>query len=148
MRQAFDRDAHRRLAGEIDVEKEGVGLYVNPSDAASLRQAVTRLAENPGEAREMGLRGRRLCERHFNTQRFAAESARLLREVVRMASSGGVNRDCPSPGPEVSVIIVGYRSKALILDCLQSIQDHTSGLSFEVLVIDNSDDGTADAGRR
>ena len=50
-----------------------------------------------------------------------------------MASSGGVNRDSPSPGPEVSVIIVGYRSKALILDCLQSVYDHTSGLSFEVV---------------
>ena len=61
------------LAGEIDVDKEGVGLYVNPSDSSSLRQAVTRLAENPGEAREMGLRGRRLCQRHFNMRRFAAD---------------------------------------------------------------------------
>lgn len=52
-----------------------------------------------------------------------------------------------SSGPEVSVIIVGYRSKALIVDCLQSIYAHTSDLSVEVIVIDNSDDGTVEAVR-
>lgn len=61
------------LMSEIDVENSGIGLYVNSCDASSLRQAVMRLTENAGEAREMGLRGRKLCEQYYNMDRFGAE---------------------------------------------------------------------------
>ena len=58
---------------ELDVEKEGIGLYVEPGDASSLQMALLRLTRNPEEAREMGLRGRQLCEQFFNIGRFATE---------------------------------------------------------------------------
>jgi GT2 family glycosyltransferase len=38
----------------------------------------------------------------------------------------------------LSIIIVNYHSTALILQCLASVYEHTKGLSFEVIVADNS----------
>lgn len=61
------------LTSEIDVEKSGIGLYVNPGDVSSLRTAVIRLTQNPEEAKEMGLRGRKLCEQYYNIDRFAQD---------------------------------------------------------------------------
>ncbi|QDV27323.1 Rhamnosyltransferase WbbL [Aureliella helgolandensis] len=47
---------------------------------------------------------------------------------------------------KVSILIVGYNSKELIRDCLTSLFLNTSRaeLSFEVIVVDNSSDGTAE----
>ena len=58
------------LAGEIDVEKEGCGLHVPPNDERALAEAMRTLADNPARAREMGLAGRRLCERRYNIEMF------------------------------------------------------------------------------
>jgi GT2 family glycosyltransferase len=46
--------------------------------------------------------------------------------------------------PEVSILIVAYRSRDFILDCISSIYAYTRNTAFEVLVIDNSNDGAAD----
>ncbi len=59
------------LTSEIDVEKEGVGLFVDPGDGISLRKAAWRLVDNPDEAKQMGQRGRELCEKYYNIDRFA-----------------------------------------------------------------------------
>lgn len=43
----------------------------------------------------------------------------------------------------VSVILVNYNTRALTIQCLQSIYDHTIGFDFEVIVVDNnSKDGS------
>ena len=45
--------------------------------------------------------------------------------------------------PEVSVIIVNYRTNALLLECLSSLYTTPTDLAFEVIVVDNaSGDGT------
>ena len=46
------------------------------------------------------------------------------------------------------MLIVCYRSRDLIRDCLQSIRDQTSAVRYEVLLLDNSGDGTVDYVRR
>ena len=38
---------------------------------------------------------------------------------------------------DVSIIIINYRTPQLIINCLQSIYEHTSGVKFEVIVVDN-----------
>lgn len=40
--------------------------------------------------------------------------------------------------PDVSIIIVNYRSAELVKNCLQSVYDNTVGVSFEVIVVNNS----------
>ncbi|MBO0935125.1 glycosyltransferase [Fibrella sp. HMF5335] len=39
--------------------------------------------------------------------------------------------------PDVSIIIVNYKTPQLIIDCLHSVQQHTQGIDFEVIIIDN-----------
>jgi GT2 family glycosyltransferase len=54
---------------------------------------------------------------------------------------GPAGRGPPADRPEVSVLIVAFRSKAFILDCIQSIYANTMRTSLEILLIDNSNDG-------
>lgn len=42
--------------------------------------------------------------------------------------------------PEVSVLIVGYRSRHHLGPCLAGLYAHTRGVSFEVVLVDNGDD--------
>lgn len=38
---------------------------------------------------------------------------------------------------DISIIIVNYRTPQLILNCLQSVHTYTTGVTFEVLIVDN-----------
>lgn len=40
--------------------------------------------------------------------------------------------------PEVSVIIVNYRTSDLVADCIESIFNHTTDITFEIIVVDNN----------
>lgn len=47
---------------------------------------------------------------------------------------------------DVSVIIVNYNTKQITLNCLESIFEHTKGIEFEVILVDNaSSDGSVEA---
>lgn len=47
---------------------------------------------------------------------------------------------------DVSVILVSYNTKDLTLDCIKSVYEKTSGLDFDIYLVDNnSHDGTCDA---
>lgn len=51
-----------------------------------------------------------------------------------------------NPFMQVSVIIVNYNTKELILNCLKSIYEKTSDIDFEVIVVDNaSSDASCEA---
>lgn len=38
---------------------------------------------------------------------------------------------------DVSIVFVNYKTEALLLDCFRSIHEHTNGLNFECIVVDN-----------
>lgn len=61
------------LEGEIDVEKAGCGLHVPPEDPFALASAINSLATDPARAEAMGQAGRRLCEKHYNMDRFTKD---------------------------------------------------------------------------
>lgn len=61
------------LSDEIDVEKEGVGLFVPHSNAAELRKAVNGLLGDRELAGAMGMKGRSLCENYYNMDRFSED---------------------------------------------------------------------------
>ena len=49
----------------------------------------------------------------------------------------------PSSTTDLSIAIVSYNTKEVLIDCLRSIHAHTIATSFEVIVVDNdSRDGT------
>jgi GT2 family glycosyltransferase len=44
---------------------------------------------------------------------------------------------------DLSIVIVSYNTKEILLDCLSSVQTHTTTIGYEVIVVDNdSRDGT------
>ncbi len=50
------------------------------------------------------------------------------------------------PTCDLSIIIVNFNTRDIVLDCLKSIHAHTEGISFETLVVDNdSADGSQQA---
>lgn len=66
----------------IDVEKEQIGLFVEPGDAEGWRNAITFLLENPDLAREMGQRGRKLVKEKYSLEYFTRRIASHLHSVA------------------------------------------------------------------
>lgn len=47
---------------------------------------------------------------------------------------------------DLSIVVVSFNTRTILLDCLRSVYDQTREISFEVFVVDNaSSDGSADA---
>ena len=47
---------------------------------------------------------------------------------------------------DISIIIVSFNTREILLRCLESIQKQTGQISYEVIVVDNaSEDGTVEA---
>ncbi len=50
---------------------------------------------------------------------------------------------------DLSIVILNFKTKEVLLDCLRSVYDQTSGIDFEVIVVDNaSSDGSAEAAKK
>jgi len=71
---------HRQA--NIDVVKEGIGLWVDPGDEKGWEKAITYLLDHPQETQEMGQRGRRLAEEKYNLERFSSQLAATLKSVI------------------------------------------------------------------
>ena len=48
-------------------------------------------------------------------------------------------------GIDVSIIIVNYKSSALVNDCIRSVFDKTVGLIYEIIVVDNATEDLSQA---
>ena len=73
----------------IDVEAEGIGLFVDGADPAAWAAAIRRLADNPDEAEAMGRRARRLCESTYNIETYAAGVMRRIDRVTAGVAAPG-----------------------------------------------------------
>lgn len=69
------------VPGEIDVENAGCGLLVSPKDPEALGEAIETLARDSGRAEAMGEAGRRLCEEHYNIDRYASGLHRFFESL-------------------------------------------------------------------
>jgi GT2 family glycosyltransferase len=47
--------------------------------------------------------------------------------------------------PDLSIIIVNYKTPRLILDCLHSVRTHTRDITYEVIVVDNQSNDDSQA---
>jgi glycosyltransferase involved in cell wall biosynthesis len=66
----------------IDVEAEGIGLWVEPGDVEGWRRAIRELAFDAPRCREMGGRARALAERRYNIRNFNAQLAEALSGAI------------------------------------------------------------------
>jgi glycosyltransferase involved in cell wall biosynthesis len=68
----------------FDLEKEKIGFYVDYYDVQGWKDRVNYLVKNPDEAREMGERGRWLCEKKYNYNLF---SDNVIKQIKQMTFS-------------------------------------------------------------
>ncbi|MDJ0681889.1 MAG: glycosyltransferase [Xenococcaceae cyanobacterium MO_167.B52] len=66
----------------IDIEHEGIGLWVEPGDMKGWEQAINYLIENPKETKEMGKRARLLAETKFNLEKFSFQLAEAIKDTI------------------------------------------------------------------
>jgi glycosyltransferase involved in cell wall biosynthesis len=64
------------------IEETGGGLLCEPENTEDLAAAIERLIDAPGEAREMGQRGRQAVYERFHSQRLAEETAAVYSELL------------------------------------------------------------------
>lgn len=72
----------RNQSIDLDVEKEGIGFWVEPEDVQGWQQAIAYLLAHPEEALAMGDRGRHLCETKYNLNAFTTTLAKNLKSVL------------------------------------------------------------------
>jgi glycosyltransferase involved in cell wall biosynthesis len=65
----------RSGALDLNLDQEGIGLYVDPSDGSGWQTACNWIVAHPDQARAMGDRARKLVESHFNTKRLGSDLA-------------------------------------------------------------------------
>lgn len=65
---------------DFDASEEGIGITVDLYDEEGWKNAIEYLFNNPEKAKEMGRKGRELCEKRFNLDIFAGEVANILLE--------------------------------------------------------------------
>lgn len=66
----------------IDIEKEGIGIWVKPDDVEGWRRVISYLLAHPQETKEMGGRAYSLCKKKYNLEIYSAKLATILKEVV------------------------------------------------------------------
>ena len=67
---------------DLDIEKEGIGCWIEPGDVDGWSRAITFFDEHPDEARAMGLRARKLVDEGFNSETFAAQILNIFESVL------------------------------------------------------------------
>ncbi len=67
---------------DIDIQKEGIGIFVEPEDVEGWKQAISYLLEHPQETKEMGKRARSLCESTYSYDFFVSNLASILKLVL------------------------------------------------------------------
>ncbi|MFN9548525.1 MAG: glycosyltransferase [Cyanobacteriota bacterium] len=63
----------RTGAIDIHLEREGIGIYVDPDDPSGWECACNWMLRNPHQARQMGDKGRHLAETWYNTNRLGSQ---------------------------------------------------------------------------
>jgi glycosyltransferase involved in cell wall biosynthesis len=66
----------------IDLEAEGIGLWVDPGDVAGLQEKLTYLMNNPEVAKAMGRKARILAERKYNLNVFTLQLAHAIKSQI------------------------------------------------------------------
>jgi glycosyltransferase involved in cell wall biosynthesis len=66
---------------DIDIEGEGIGIWVEPGDEEAWRRSLRYLQQNRDTAAAMGRRARALLQERYHIDRFAAQLTAHLERV-------------------------------------------------------------------
>jgi glycosyltransferase involved in cell wall biosynthesis len=79
MRKAVIMTKNSRI--NLDIEKEGIGIWVDPGDIGGWRHAMNYLLAHPQEAKQMGNRGYYLCKNKYNLEIFSSNLASIFKNT-------------------------------------------------------------------
>ncbi len=65
----------------VDLEKEGIGIWVDPKEVQGWHKAISYLWENPQVTQEMGKKARLLAEKKYNLEFFSRKLAGNLQQA-------------------------------------------------------------------
>ena len=68
---------------DIDIEKEGIGRWVDPGDVDGWREAIQWFADHEEEARAMGERARMLVDNGLNSSTFADQIMDIFDRILK-----------------------------------------------------------------
>lgn len=68
---------------EVDIEKEGAGIYVGYKDIDSWRKAIEYMKENPYELKKMSINSRRLANDLYNLENYTKELVDVFRSLLK-----------------------------------------------------------------
>jgi len=66
------------------IETAGAGMVIPPGNPAALANSITYLADHPDEGQDMGTRGRKYVQKHFNRPDQAEKLALLIENMVNL----------------------------------------------------------------
>ncbi|AFY32697.1 glycosyltransferase family 4 protein [Calothrix sp. PCC 7507] len=72
---------HRQV--NIDVVKEGIGLWVEPGDVKGWEKAIAYLLDHPEETEQMGKRALQLAKEKYNLDTFSSQLAVALKSTIK-----------------------------------------------------------------
>jgi glycosyltransferase involved in cell wall biosynthesis len=82
------------VGGTAEVVRDGqTGYLVPPGAVPSLAEAICRLLDNPEQARQFGLQGRRLIEQEHSWERVVDQTLGLYGELVPASTAVGIAAD-------------------------------------------------------
>lgn len=73
----------RNLNIDIDIEKEGIGHWVDPGDVGSWKRILKWYNENPDDAAEMGRKSRLLAKKKYNSKTFASSLIKVIHKEFK-----------------------------------------------------------------
>lgn len=68
----------------IDIEKEGIGIYVAAEDVSSWINAITFLSENRNKALQMGIKAKQMANNIYNIENFSEELYKICCSLSRI----------------------------------------------------------------
>jgi len=66
---------------DIDIEREGIGIWVAPGDVNEWNEAIKMLISNPTKAAKMGERARRLCIDKYNISHYTNNLSQIISDL-------------------------------------------------------------------
>lgn len=77
----------RNLQMPMDIEAEGIGMWIEPGDLKGWEQALQYISTHPEEARAMGKRGKALANKYYNVNQCAADVSKVLKKIMHEGES-------------------------------------------------------------
>jgi glycosyltransferase involved in cell wall biosynthesis len=72
---------------DIDIEKEGIGFWIQPGDVKGWVNALIWVYRNPQEAYQMGTKARALCKRKYNINSFSNQLDQVISSEIHRHSN-------------------------------------------------------------